>query len=153
MSEQVFTGLHHYALRSPDLQRSVAFFEDLGFRQVHRWSLPNYKIDQAVMMQAPDNKSWIELFDLRAEIPMQGAGAQAGQQVSTGALAHICLTVTDIDDASVRILAAGAKHLYGPEKLALGQPEVQVCNAIFEGPAGEVIELLQPVRFPGDRSA
>ncbi len=37
MSEQVFTGFHHFAIRTPDLQRSVSFYEELGFRQVHDW--------------------------------------------------------------------------------------------------------------------
>ncbi|EAV44326.1 hypothetical protein SIAM614_04170 [Roseibium aggregatum IAM 12614] len=151
MSEQVFTGFHHFAIRSPDLQRSVSFYEEIGFRQVHDWTLPDYGIDRAVMMQAPDGKSWIELFDLQAGIPMQGVGAQNGQEVSTGALAHLCLSVTDLDQACTRIVEAGARHLNGPEALTLGQPEVRVRNAIFEGPAGEVIELLQTVRFPGDR--
>ncbi|MGX1498748.1 catechol 2,3-dioxygenase-like lactoylglutathione lyase family enzyme [Labrenzia sp. MBR-25] len=151
MSEQVFTGFHHFAIRSPDLQRSVSFYEEIGFRKVHDWTLPDYGIDRAVMMQAPDGKSWIELFDLQAGIPMQGVGAQNGQEVSTGALAHLCLSVTDLDQACDRIVDAGARHLNGPEALTLGQPEVRVRNAIFEGPAGEVIELLQTVRFPGDR--
>ncbi|WP_153768328.1 VOC family protein [Labrenzia sp. CE80] len=152
MPEQVFTGFHHYAVRSPDLHRSVQFFKELGFRQVHSWTLPDYEIDHAVMMQAPDGKSWIEFFDLHAKIPMQGEGAQEGQQVSTGALAHICLSVADLERASDRIVAAGAKHLHGPEELAIGDPVIRVKNAIFEGLAGEIIELLQPVRFPGDRS-
>lgn len=150
MSKQVFTGFHHFAIRSPDLQRSVSFYEEIGFRKVHDWALPDYGIDRAVMMQAPDGKSWIELFDLQAGIPMQGVGAQSGQEVSTGALAHLCLSVTDLDQACDRIVEAGARHLNGPEELTLGQPEVRVRNAIFEGPAGEVIELLQTVRFPGD---
>ena len=151
MSEQVFTGFHHLAIRTPDLQRSVSFYEELGFRQVHDWALPDYGIDRAVMMQAPDGKSWIELFDLKAGIPMQGVGAQNGQKVSTGALAHLCLSVTDLDQACLRIGEAGARQLNGPETLTLGDPEVRVRNAIFEGPADEVIELLQTVRFPGDR--
>lgn len=58
MDGQLFIGFHHYALRSPDLPKSVAFLETLGFRQVHDWELPHYGIDQAVMMQAADNKSW-----------------------------------------------------------------------------------------------
>ncbi|MGS4986787.1 VOC family protein [Roseibium sp. RP-7] len=153
MSVQVFTGFHHSAIRSPNLQRSVSFYEEIGFHQVHDWRLPSYGIDRAIMMQAPDRKSWIELFDLKAEIPMQGVGAQQGQKVSTGALAHLCLSVTDLDQACVRIVEAGARHLHGPEALTLGQPEVRVRNAIFEGPAGEIIELLQPVRFPGDQPA
>jgi predicted enzyme related to lactoylglutathione lyase len=120
---------------------------------VHDWNLPDYGIDRAVMMQAPDRKSWIELFDLQAGIPMQGIGAQDGQTVSTGALAHLCLSVSDLDQACARIVEAGARHLNGPEALTLGQPEVRVRNAIFEGPAGEIIELLQSVHFPGDRPA
>lgn len=150
MNEQLFIGLHHYALRSPALPDSIRFLEALGFRQVHHWALPQYGIGTAVMMQAPDGQSWIELFDLKAAIPMQGRAAQEDQQVVTGALAHICLRVTDLDQASRLIIAAGARRLYGPETLDLGRPVVRVHNAIFEGPAGEIIELLQDVRFPGD---
>ena len=150
MTEQLFVGFHHFALRSPNLQRSITFYEALGFRLVHAWSLPEYSIDRAVMMQAGDSKSWIEIFDLKAGIPMQGRGARDGDAITTGALAHICLTVTDLEKACERIIDAGARHLHGPETLGLGEPLVTVQNAIFEGPAGEVIELLQQVRFPDD---
>jgi len=152
MSEQLITGFHHYALRSRDLSCSIKFFETLGFHQVHEWSLPDYDIGRAVMMQAPDNKSWIEIFDLNAGIPMQGLGAKEEQAVVTGALAHVCLTVTDLPKACDHVIEAGARHLHGPEVLNLGHPSVEVRNAIFEGPAGEIIELLQEVRFPGDLS-
>ncbi len=150
MDGQLFIGFHHYALRSPDLNASIRFFGALGFRQLHHWSLPQYGIGKAVMMQAPDGKSWIELFDLEAAIPMQGRAAQADQEVITGALAHICLNVTDLDQASSQIIAAGAQRLHGPEVLDLGLPAVRAQNVIFKGPGGEVIELLQEVRFPGD---
>lgn len=150
MNDQIFIGFHHYALRSADLPGSIRFFEALGFRQVHEWALPQYGIVLAVMMQVPDNSSWIELFNLDADIPLQGTGGSVGENIVTGALAHICLTVTDLEKASARIVEAGAKHLHGPETLSLGRPEVLVRNAIFEGPAGEIIELLQQVRFPGD---
>lgn len=152
MDGQLFIGFHHYALRSPDLARSIRFYEAIGFRQVHHWTLPQYDIDQAVMMQAPDNKSWLELFDLRAAIPMQGRGAEHERDVVTGALTHICLSVSDLEQACSRIVVAGATKLYGPEALGLGDPVVNVRNAIFKGPAGEIIELLQTVRFPGDVS-
>lgn len=150
MSEQLFTGFHHFALRTPDLPRSIMFYEALGFRKVHEWALPEYGIDRAVMMQAGDNKSWIEIFDLEAGIPLQGRGAKVGETIATGALAHVCLTVNDLDRACERIVEAGATHLHGPETLGLGYPTISIHNAIFEGPAGEVIELLQDVRFPGD---
>ena len=104
------------------------------------------------MMQAPDHKSWIELFDLQATIPMQGNPASHPQEVVTGALAHICLTVSNLDLAVQRIVEAGATKLYGPETLELGTPAITVHNAIFEGIAGEIIELLEPVTFPGDIS-
>lgn len=31
--------------------------------------------------------------------------------------------------------------------LTLGQPPIEVTNAIIEGPNGEIIELLKPVKF------
>ncbi|MBJ6135631.1 VOC family protein [Ochrobactrum sp. Q0168] len=152
MTDQLFLGFHHYSIRCPNLPRSVSFYEALGFRQVHHWQLPQYSIEQAVMMQAPDHKSWIELFDLQATIPMQGNPASHPQEVVTGALAHICLTVSNLDLAVQRIVEAGATKLYGPETLELGTPAITVHNAIFEGIAGEIIELLEPVTFPGDIS-
>ena len=90
MTEQLFVGFHHFALRSPNLQRSITFFEALGFRQVHSWRLPEYSIDRAVMMQAGDSKSWIEIFDLKAGIPMQG---RATRGPNTMLDANACFTV------------------------------------------------------------
>ncbi len=152
MTNQPFVGLHHVALRAPDLEQAITFFQALGYQKVHHWHLPDYKIDTAVMMQSADARSWIELFDLNAAIPMQGVGAKHGEQVVTGALAHLCLTVSDLNAASDRIIAAGATRMTDAEALALGTPVVNVRNAIFEGPAGVIIELLAPVSFPLDRA-
>ena len=153
MTNQPFLGLHHIALRVEDLTATVTFFEALGYQKVHHWHLPDYRIDTAVMMQSADARSWIELFDMSAAIPMQGVGAIPGQAVVTGALAHLCLSVSDLDLASAQIIAAGASRLTEAEALALGEPVVNVRNAIFEGPAGVIIELLEPVAFPLDRAA
>lgn len=152
MHQPLFHGLHHFALRTPELSRSVAFFEALGFHIVHEWDLPEFEITRAVMMQAPDHKSWIELFDLDAAIPLQGQAACTGEKVISGALAHICLEVGHLEEATQHIITAGAKHMAGPHALELGTPKVHVRNAIFEGPAGEIIELLEHCAFPGDQS-
>tara|TARA_R110002033_G_scaffold38863_6_gene78469 strand:+ start:1047 stop:1511 length:465 start_codon:yes stop_codon:yes gene_type:complete len=152
MTNQPFIGLHHVALRAPDLEQAVTFFQALGYEKVHHWHLPEYKIDTAVMMQSADARSWIELFDLDAAIPMQGVSATPGQEVATGALAHMCLAVSDLHIASRHIIAAGATRLTQAESLALGTPAVNVRNAIFEGPGGVIIELLEPVSFPLDRA-
>ena len=58
--------------------------------------------------------------------------------------------MTDLEKVCDLIIGTGARHIHGPETLGLGDPRVTVQNAIFEGPAGEVIELLQQFRFPGD---
>jgi catechol 2,3-dioxygenase-like lactoylglutathione lyase family enzyme len=152
MTNQPFIGLHHVALRTVDLDATVIFFQALGYQEVHHWRLPEYKIDKAVMMQSADARSWIELFDRNAAIPMQGAAAADGQEVVTGAIAHMCLAVRDLDTASAHIIAAGALRLTEAETLALGDPIVNVRNAIFTGPSGVIIELLQAVSFPLDRA-
>ena len=146
------SGLHHIALRTPDVDRTVAFYEALGYIRVHGWSLPQIDLRRAVMIQSPDAASWIEIFDDRARVPMQGDPALDGP-VATGALVHLCLQVRDVAAAIQAATAAGGSLRFGPERLDLGQPPVRVENAIVDGTAGEVIELLAPVRFPGDRDA
>ncbi|MBK4216179.1 hypothetical protein JJJ17_09605 [Paracoccus caeni] len=101
-------------------------------------------------MRQLNSNSCIELFDLDAQIPMQGKAAGEGQAVATWALAHLCLMVSDLEAATDSIIAAGARQLSGPETLHLGLPAVTVHNAIFEGVAGEIIELIEKVSFPGD---
>ena len=59
------SGLHHIALRTPDVDRTVAFYEALGYTRVHGWSLPQIDLRRAVMIQSPDAASWIEIFDDR----------------------------------------------------------------------------------------
>ena len=48
------SGLHHIALRTPDVDRTVAFYEALGYTRVHGWSLPQIDLRRAVMIQSPD---------------------------------------------------------------------------------------------------
>lgn len=143
-------GLHHVALRTQDVGRTVGFYSALGYRPVHDWTLPRIALREAVMMQAPDGQSWLEIFDAGARVPMQGDAAAPGAPVATGALVHLCLRVRDVSAAIRAAVAAGGTLRFGPERLDLGAPPVAVENAIIDGTAGEVIELLAPVVFPGD---
>lgn len=150
---QAVLGLHHVAIRCRDLSESQRFYEALGWQRVHGWTLPRFRITEAAMMQAPDGRSWIELFDPDAAIPMQGRAAAGAEAVVTGALVHLCLTVADAHAAASTAVAAGARLIAAAERLTLGEPPVSVRNALVEGPGGEVIELLEEVAFPGDRPA
>lgn len=142
-------GLHHIALRTPDVDRTVGFYEALGYTRVHGWSLPRINLSRAEMLQSPDRHSWVEVFDPDADVPMEGARARG--PVATGALVHLCLVVADLQAAVDIAVAAGGRLRIAPEVLHLGTPPVAINNAIIDGTAGEVIELLEPARFPGDR--
>lgn len=141
-------GLHHLAIRAQDFEKTLQFYiEALDFSVVHTWTLPEFNIKQAAMLKSWDGNTFIEMFDGAAAVPMEGEAAKTGEPVKTGALLHLAMSVDDAVAAYERCLLAGAKPCITPMSLSLGNPAVNVRNALIYSPNGEVIEFLEGQPF------
>lgn len=145
-------GLAHVAIQARNYEDTLLFYTDvLGFKVGHSWSLPAFQITEACMLLSPDQRTCIELFDPGAVIAAEGERADSPEAVKYGALLHFAFYVDNVDETYERALAHGAKSYVQPDWVSLGEPPLQVRNAVVHSPNGEVIEFLEEVNF--DRSS
>ncbi|MCM3173703.1 VOC family protein [Paenibacillus sp. MER 99-2] len=145
-------GLAHIAIQARNYKDTLSFYTDvLGFKIGHSWSLPAFRITEACMLISPDQRTCIELFDPGAVIAAEGEPAASPEDVRYGALLHFALYVDNVDAIYEHALAYGAQPYVQPDWISLGEPPLQVRNAVVHSPNGEVIEFLEEVDF--NRSA
>lgn len=141
-------GLHHLAIRAKDFDQTLKFYTGaLDFSVSHTWSLPEFNIRQAAMLKSSDGNTFIEIFDAEANAPREGRGANEGEEVRTGALLHLAMSVENAKAAYDRCLNAGAISCIEPMRLSLGNPPVIVSNSLVYSPNGEVIEFIEDAPF------
>ncbi|MBC9910101.1 VOC family protein [Chitinophaga varians] len=142
MKKTNITGIHHLAIQANDFFATCRFYEELGLEPFHTWTLPEYNITNAALLQIPGTGSFIEIFDKDAHIATQGRRKAPGESVVAGALLHLALTVADVEAAYAHALSLGATSCVAPGELSLGQPPLKVRNALVYGLDGEVIEFI-----------
>lgn len=141
-------GIAHIAIMAYDYNKTIEFYKDIfDFTVGHHWRLPSFKINDATMLISPDGVTCIEVFDRDAEVPAQGLKASSREEVKYGALLHFAFYVECVDEIYEKAVAYGAKSVSPPGKLYLGEPELEVYNALFEGLNGEIIEVIKDVDF------
>ncbi|MNV29418.1 Glyoxalase/Bleomycin resistance protein/Dioxygenase superfamily protein [compost metagenome] len=141
-------GLHHLAIRAKDFDQTLKFYtEALDFSISHTWSLPEFNIREAAMLKSSDGHTFIEIFDRQANAPREGQAAAEGEEVRTGALLHLAISVENAKAAYDRCLEAGARSCIEPMQLSLGNPAVIVNNSLVYSPNGEVIEFIEGTPF------
>ncbi len=128
----------HWALKVPDLEKSLAFYCDtLGFREMMRidhWEGPRKGQLLLVYLRVTDTQ-YVELFP-------NGQGAQAPDEDTTS-MHHICLQVDSIADTVAALKAGGVEIFRGP---ALGKDGNNQCW--IKDPDGNRIEFMQ--MLPGN---
>ena len=136
-------GIHHTAISTGDLQRSLAFYCDLlGFEKVFEGGWPagvevadditglSGSSAQLAMLRA--GNAYIELFQYASPAPSPG---NPNRPVCDHGITHICLDVTDVDAEYQRLLEAGMRFHCPPQDL--GGSRVTYGR----DPDGNVVEL------------
>jgi catechol 2,3-dioxygenase-like lactoylglutathione lyase family enzyme len=132
-------GLQHLGLPVTDLERSMAFYAQLGFAETMRTDISAEPEVVRVAMMRHENFT-IELYQLGRE--EQGAIAKRAD----GHIDHVALNVVDIEKAYAEIRAAGLEVLEGNAPVYLPFWEHGVKYFTIRGPDGEKIELNQILR-------
>ncbi|MCP5027761.1 MAG: VOC family protein [Actinomycetia bacterium] len=139
-------AIHHTAISTGDLERSLGFYRDLlGFREVDRfsWRQGSSVLDAitaltdsaaSVALVRLEN-SFLELFEYETPQPNQ---ADPNRPVCDHGITHLCVQVTDIDAEYQRLSAAGM--VFHCEPMAAG-PGARATYG--RDPDGNVIELLE----------
>ncbi len=123
-------GFHHVALRAPDLDASIAFYEKLGMKFYTSWGEGYGRI---AMLDFGDG-GILELF----------AGGNENETVDPKYI-HFALKVDDVDAAYAKAVEAGAKPKSEPRVVPLDSKPVKLtlnCAFVY-GPGGEEVEFFR----------
>jgi glyoxylase I family protein len=123
-------AVHHVGVTVTDLERSLAFYEGLGFRRVATFGPPD---GSRTIVQLALGDGMVELFAYRdGAAPMDApAGPAAGLQ-------HIGLSTADVRATLAELEAAG---LVEPG-IPVNETGTGITMAFFTDPDGTSIELL-----------
>ena len=124
---------HHVALRTTDLERSLAFYKGLGMKEIVRWGEGELEI---VMLDIGDGGRF-ELFANRGvDYPAEGRWQ------------HFAIGVDDVEAAYELALSLGAKPCIPPKTVPLNDARpspIAIHIAFVEGPDGEQVEFFKQV--------
>jgi catechol 2,3-dioxygenase-like lactoylglutathione lyase family enzyme len=146
----VITGVHHFALTVSDLERSLAFYRDLGFDLVSDREVEGGYVEEITGIEGAHIRLAhltgyghnLELLEYR-----QPRGAvRAGHLQDVGS-AHICLLTDDIDADVTQLRSRGITFrssgpvttTSGPNKGGRG-----IYATDPDGNALEIVQLAQP---------
>jgi catechol 2,3-dioxygenase-like lactoylglutathione lyase family enzyme len=134
-------GVHHTGITVSDLDRSVAFYERLGFEVAERIEEEGEEVERGVgvpgaklrvaMLEGPNSRleliEYLQPSDGPAPHPNNGIGA-----------AHVCLEVEDVDAAVAELREQGIQFLTDPITHEAG-----IRWVYAKDPDGITAELLQ----------
>ena len=130
-------GLHHVAVRTHDLDKSVAFYTDvLGMKVVTAFK--------------PDDRSFVHLDTGDGSIlELMQDGGPVEPAADRGVHWHLCFRTTRIEQAMQAVGDAGMEVTVPVKAVTLTNTATNppsplpVKVAFFIGPSGEVVELFQ----------
>jgi len=123
-------AVHHVCVAVTDLERSVAFYESLGFRRAATFGPPD---GSRTIVQLTLGEGMVELISYRdgVEVPTPAAGPVAG-------LKHIGLSTGDVRVTLTQLEAAGVVE----PGIPVSETGSGITMAFFTDPDGTIIELL-----------
>ncbi len=138
-------GIHHIAISTGDLERSLAFYRDLLGLEVifddQSWPkgaevadrITGLKDSSARYAMLKAGNAMIEIFEYESPPPK---ASDPNRPVCDHGLTHICLDVVDVDAEYERLTAAGMTFHCPPQQLG---PAVKTTYG--RDPDGNVLEL------------
>lgn len=118
-------GFHHIALASNCFEKSLEFYNGLGFKVIAKWS------DGAMLDMG--NGDIIEIFNNGTD-----------QEETNARFFHLAIKADDPDEAYRIALSLGAKSKIEPKNCVIGAEEpINIRIAFVYGPSDEVIEFFK----------
>ena len=140
-------GIHHTAISTADLERSVRFYRDLlGFEEIFTsgWKrgaetadkITGLKNSAAQLVMLKAGNACIEIFEYSS--PQAKPGDPKRPACDHG-ITHLCLDVSDIEAEYARLKAAGMVFHCPPQNMG------EVSATYGRDPDGNIVELLEVI--------
>jgi lactoylglutathione lyase len=138
------------AVACADLDRSIAFYQQLGFREAARFSSSNddgthlriagpVEMEEVLVRAPTKSEMSIMLVGFSTPRPRPAAARPA----NTIGMWRAALLVTDIDAAFAELGRLGITPFSAPTTMAMGPGLPELRFLCFAGPDGEVLELIE----------
>ena len=144
----MINGLHHTNISTPDIDRSIAFYELLGFSVVVRsqWAQGSDDLDRIVGLKDSAVKfallwtgnTYLEIFEYENPV---GRERDPSSRVCDHGITHICLDVTGVDEEYERLTADGMTFNTPPRTI------FGVRTTYGQDPDGNVVELQEVLEW------
>ena len=128
--KQHYTGGGHIAVKTCNMEESIAFYEKIGGRLLQLESLPD-----------GSGRKQLALLSLAGFVLELICPAEPKKE-EDGVVAHFAVYVDDVDAAAAELQSLGINTFLKPEKTVLPELFGGLENRFFRGPSGEQIELL-----------
>jgi methylmalonyl-CoA/ethylmalonyl-CoA epimerase len=140
--EHLLTAIDHVGIAVPDLDEAVAFYrERFGLRAVHEETNEEQGVREA-MLAVGDSGSCIQLLaPLGPDSTIARFLDRNGQGVQ-----QLAYRVTDLDEASAALRAAGLRLLYDEPRRGTAGSRVNFVHPKDAG--GVLVELVEPAAHP-----
>ena len=126
-----FIQLAHIAINTPDLERSIAFYETLGGECTMRGSVQKPAGVNLLAM--------VTLTNFEIELIQPAAGFQAAD----GVIPHFAIEVEDLPLVANEMRAMGLGEFCSEQPTELPDLFGGLRNIFFRGTSGELIELIE----------
>lgn len=145
----VISGVHHFALTVADVERSAAFYRELGFELVSDREVDGGYVEQITGIAGAHVRIThlsgfghnLELLEYKRP---RGAGRARGLQ-DVGS-AHICLLTDDLDAACERLRARDVPFRSAGPVTTTSGPNRGGRGVYVEDPDGNAVEIVQLAR-------
>ncbi len=141
----MFLGIHHTAISTPDLERSIAFYRDLfGFEITMDFAWPKGTESMDSTHELKDTSGRVVMLEkgparleiFQYETPAPKPADPVRTNVDHG-IAHFCFELRDIASEYERLLAAGMRFHHPPV-------DHGTCACTYgRDPDGNIIEIIE----------
>ena len=150
----MLTRLFHIAINARDLDRSVAFYQRLGFGVLADRTVDNPKLAEAFAVPSPKcrfvhlrlgDDEQATVLDIVEWFPETAGGAGTPAQNARG-LTRFAVLTDDTDKVYEELKAAGAEFVTTPTTVLTPQGGWRVC--LVKDPDGVVVQVTELVPAP-----